>query len=60
MSAGDAGGLLEEDQQPGVEQVAHDGEQLAAAKVAERHGRQSVKNTWKAASVRILLPGECS
>ena len=60
MLASNVGGLLEKDQQLGVEQVAHDGEQHAAAKVAQRHGRQSFKNSWKTPGVRILLTGECS
>ena len=60
MLASNVGGLLEKDQQLGVEQVAHDGEQHAAAKVAQRHGRQSFKNSWKTPGVRLLLTGECS
>ena len=60
MLASNVGGLLAKDQQLGVEQVAHDGEQHAAAKVAQRHGGQSFKNSWKTPGVRILLTGECS
>ena len=58
MLARDLGGLLEADQQLGVEQVAHDGdEQHAAAQVEEGHGGQSVENTRKEAGVRVLLTG---